>query len=189
MKQNNTSSHKTKSHAKSHTSTTQTHKSSNHRINKGKLTPKPSSQQKQTDQVTSQTNQTSKTDIILAFCTQISIQPPNYIHQLTFTPQGIFLHKDEKAIYGGEFWGTIDSKKNRFLPSLFFIQTYLKNMRTLIITGKQEWLFTCGRDVFLDKPSNGYYVIKDNNQNILGYGYAKSTLLQNILDIGNYFTT
>jgi hypothetical protein len=130
--------------------------------------------------------QEQHTNAIMQFCQQLQIPVPPQLTNIQITQQGIFLNKDEDAIYGGEFWGTIDIKKQKFIPSLFFMQHYFQNMRTLTVSGKQEWLFICGRDIFLDKPSNGYYVVKDTNQNILGYGYAKSTMLENILDVGKY---
>jgi hypothetical protein len=98
----------------------------------------------------------------------------------------IFKNKEVNAIYGGEYWGTYDAKRNKFTPSMFFVQKYLHKGRFITVKDKQEWLFICGRDIFLDVPLQGLYVVKDKSKTILGYGNAKGKMLNNSLDIGSY---
>ncbi len=104
--------------------------------------------------------------------------------KISMFSQKVFYNREQGTYYGGEFLGTITKSTKQFTPSMFFVSTYLQNGPKIIIDGKQEWLFICGRDVFLKDVRNGYYVVFDTQQNILGYGKVSKDILYNKLDIG-----
>lgn len=93
------------------------------------------------------------------------------------------------ALYAGEFLGTL---KGKFIPSLFFMQTYLQGAANKIqLPKKQAFLFTCGRDIFIEPLKRSVIqgstiVFTDEQDDVIGYGVARGPVILNKMDIGLY---
>lgn len=100
--------------------------------------------------------------------------------------------------YIGEYIGK--QKGENFFPSLTLVKKIAKfAKKTITLTNKGEWLFSCGRDIFSDsiedskgKPEPGSLVIIKNKYSYLGFGKVmkkitgKGAVIKNILDIGDF---
>lgn len=60
--------------------------------------------------------------------------------------------------------------------------------RKAVVTKKNEWLFLCGRNVISKSATvrEGYVLVENLRGEILGYGFLKNRLIQNLLDKGEY---
>lgn len=90
----------------------------------------------------------------------------------------------------GAFMG--EKKKGRFYPSLLFIEKLAKISDKKVFLGKKaEWLFLCGRDVFIrsiekKNTSTGYVFIQNLKDENLGIGRFREKVLENMIDRGDY---
>ncbi|MBN1646100.1 hypothetical protein JW868_03625 [Candidatus Woesearchaeota archaeon] len=95
-----------------------------------------------------------------------------------------------------------EKSKEDFTPSLSALQTEFQKQlakadktsdNIIRINEKGEWMFTCGKDVFLNnitgkiKPEIGrkVWVVNEQNQ-FLGVGLVEKKQIRNLRDIGEY---
>ncbi|MFT4311981.1 MAG: hypothetical protein ACMXYF_02025 [Candidatus Woesearchaeota archaeon] len=67
----------------------------------------------------------------------------------------------------------------------------LDSCPSIRITKKAEWLFLCGRDIFVENVltspiPKGFVLVRDDNENILGLAKQEKDIMKNILDKGHY---
>lgn len=89
-----------------------------------------------------------------------------------------------------------DVKKERFNPSLYFLELLSKkSTNKVFINDKAEWLFVCGRDVFKENitknnSTNNIFLVQNKRDENLGLGSlkkaGKNVMLKNIMDRGDY---
>lgn len=94
-----------------------------------------------------------------------------------------------KMFAGGTFLGY--KKRKQFFPSIALLDIVVKNYEKKITVDKKTgWLFLCGRDIFAksleEAMPKGYVVVQNDKQEILGLGYGKKDLVENVLDRGNF---
>jgi len=84
-------------------------------------------------------------------------------------------------------------KSNKFVPSIELINMLSKNpKKQIIVNDKAEWLFLCGRDVFMKSILSGtlkmnkeYFVMNSKEEN-LGLGKFDGKIVKNLVDKGMY---
>jgi ribosome biogenesis protein Nip4 len=87
---------------------------------------------------------------------------------------------------------TLGVQKKNFKPSLYLLEKLSKiSDNKLFINDKAEWLFLCGRDVFLDNivednSSNKLFLVQNCRDENLGLGMKKGKLILNIIDRGDF---
>lgn len=83
-------------------------------------------------------------------------------------------------------------QKKNFKPSLYLLEKISKlSENKIFINDKAEWLFLCGRDVFLDNvvednSSNKLFLVQNCRDENLGLGMKKGNLILNIIDRGDF---
>ncbi|NQU98057.1 hypothetical protein HQ533_01195 [Candidatus Woesearchaeota archaeon] len=86
----------------------------------------------------------------------------------------------------------LGEKKKIFEPSPALIDMIAKlSDKKVFISKKAEWLFLCGRDVFMDSivkknTDSGLVLVQNEKNENLGYGKLTNKGVKNILDKGNY---
>jgi len=95
---------------------------------------------------------------------------------------------DLELKYGGVLLGRYYKKK--FYASLGILD-YLECETKIIIDDKAEWLFLCGKDIFLEsikkKTGKGRYALIFNlRKEILGIGKVQKDQVKNIMDKGDF---
>jgi ribosome biogenesis protein Nip4 len=103
--------------------------------------------------------------------------------------------------YAGAYLGEV--KDGDFLPSFNLLNMIVKKkVNRINLTKKAEWLFICGRDVFVQgiakaegsKKKGDYVVVLNSYGECLGFGKIlddldgkrKGPAVENILDIGDF---
>jgi ribosome biogenesis protein Nip4 len=112
-------------------------------------------------------------------------------NSLYFVPEGVPHIND--ALSEGMLLGREDDD---FKPSLFLLETLSKKSKNKIfINDKAEWLFLCGRDVFLesierDDSTDDVFLVQNELDENLGYGkkvrIRGKEIVKNMLDRGDF---
>lgn len=91
--------------------------------------------------------------------------------------------------YIGTFLG---EKKKYFIPSLALLEM-IKTDKKAIISGKAEWMFLCGKDVFVENAEGiqeGTVLVYNEHNDNLGLGKwersQRKKILKNIVDRGDF---
>ncbi|MFT4260964.1 MAG: hypothetical protein ACMXX9_00855 [Candidatus Woesearchaeota archaeon] len=83
-------------------------------------------------------------------------------------------------------------KKKNFVPSLYLLEKIAKETdNKIFVNDKAEWLFLCGRDVFLnnvieDNSSSELFLVQNARDENLGLAKKKGNLIKNIVDRGDF---
>jgi len=85
---------------------------------------------------------------------------------------------------------------NFFKPSLFLLELISKQTKNKIfINANAEWLFLCGRDIFLESieknnSKNKIFLVQNNKDENLGLGmktkHKGKTIVKNLIDRGDF---
>lgn len=104
-------------------------------------------------------------------------------------------------IYAGSFLG--ETRNGKFFPGFELLRLIAeKDSNKIVVDGKSEWLFMCGRDVFkrgivnmagLGKKGS-YTIVLNQNHDCLGFGRIMCDLqkakdgvvVKNLLDVGDF---
>jgi ribosome biogenesis protein Nip4 len=103
--------------------------------------------------------------------------------------------------YGGTYLGK--TKHGKFFPSFSLLDLITgKNVNSIVVDKKTEWLFICGRDIFKQgitkalgsRKKGNYTLILNSHGECLGFGRILHNLdgkkadpaVQNVLDIGDF---
>jgi ribosome biogenesis protein Nip4 len=93
--------------------------------------------------------------------------------------------------------GSLLGKDNKFFePSLFLLELLSKDSRNKVFINDQaEWLFLCGRDVFLDnvvknQSSGDVFLVQNSKDENLGLGFKTKingkVMVKNLFDRGDF---
>ena len=98
-----------------------------------------------------------------------------------------------RAISAGLYLG---SEGKEFKPSLALLEILSpKTQNKVFVNSKAEWLFICGRDVFMnnvvkDKSEEDVFLVQNEKDENIGLGKKKKEregiVIKNLLDKGNY---
>jgi len=89
-------------------------------------------------------------------------------------------------IYSGIFLGEIDSKTNRFRPSLKFLDMIKDNFGEIVLNKRNSWLFSCNRlitDVIKDTGGR-FVIVRTAHNEILGLALRQEKKFIPIYDLG-----
>ena len=96
---------------------------------------------------------------------------------------------DERVVYAGI---KIGEEKKHFKPTLHYLDEQAKkDDNKVFVNDKAEWLFLCGRDVFMENivknnaKKNTFLVQNERDEN-LGLGSFKGKVIMNKYDKGLY---
>ena len=87
------------------------------------------------------------------------------------------------------------AKPKEFIPSFALLDLLKSSENKIVISDDVEWLFICGRDVFMDKivrkgALKKTFLVCNRRGEVLGLGSfarnGKEKFVKNILDRGNY---
>jgi NOL1/NOP2/fmu family ribosome biogenesis protein len=99
----------------------------------------------------------------------------------------------ENAEYFGTYLG--EDKDDDFIPSLMLLELIQDKFSKIVIKDKSAFLFTCGRDIFLDAVVEknivvnkyaDYVLVFNSTKDILGIAKLNSKFFKNIFDAGYY---
>lgn len=87
-------------------------------------------------------------------------------------------------------------KKGKFKPSLYLLEKLSSMTKNKVfITEKAQWLFLCGRDVFMknvtkDNSNNNIFLVQNKYDENLGFALkgmsGKDTIIKNLQDRGDF---
>ncbi|MFT4311176.1 MAG: hypothetical protein ACMXX7_00965 [Candidatus Woesearchaeota archaeon] len=100
-----------------------------------------------------------------------------------------YVEIDERIEAKGIFLGEI---KVTFKPSLYLLEWLSKRTENKIyVNDKAEWLFLCGRDVFIEniekeRIKSRIFLVQNEKDENLGLGIEKESMIKNLKDRGDF---